>query len=422
MKQNAVAPVLRSETLGAVRAAVLQRKCACGQHAGGGECEECKKKNEGSAAGYGSLQRKASSAESTPAVPPIVHEVLCSPGQPLDATTREFFEPRFGYDFSRVRVHTDARAAESARAVDALAYTAGNDIAFAAGQFAPETAQGRSVLAHELTHVLQARNTNAAREFSGVSGASDTSEIEADATARFFERGTLAPGATRLPGRVQETAHPEKLSRLVDAKALTCKAGVDGAPADPLATLTEADQHAQALAGATSVLLTLAAGFPDIDDGVTRAYKGIFGSPPKVAGGFQDRFHGTVKKTFNEAFAGELEGRAGRFERLTKAFDQSIRYRCINGPVNQDGCSTDCNHADASACENVSSIFICPTFWGVQQPSKATLLIHEATHMVFGLPEKDAPGGPKSSRAECYASLVSDLFNLPRGGPPCPPP
>ena len=63
-------------------------------------------------------------------MPPIVHEVLHSPGQPLDPATRAFMEPRFGHDFSTVRVHTDARAAASARTVNALAYTVGRDVVF----------------------------------------------------------------------------------------------------------------------------------------------------------------------------------------------------------------------------------------------------------------------------------------------------
>lgn len=91
-------------------------------------------------------------------VPPIVHEVLRSPGQPLNAQTRAFFEPRFGHDFSRVRVHTDARAAESAEAVNALAYTAGRNVVFGAGQYAPTSSIGRKILAHELTHVVQQQN------------------------------------------------------------------------------------------------------------------------------------------------------------------------------------------------------------------------------------------------------------------------
>lgn len=85
----------------------------------------------------------------------IVRETLRSPGQPLDPATRAFFEPRFGQDFSQVRVHTDAKAAESAWAVNALAYTAGRDIVFGTGRYAPATSEGRRLLAHELTHVVQ---------------------------------------------------------------------------------------------------------------------------------------------------------------------------------------------------------------------------------------------------------------------------
>src|SRR5579884_977988 len=128
----------------------LQRKCACGQHTiAGGECEECRQKREGV------LQRSAISAAPTNGVPPVVHDVLNSPGQPLDVGTRAFMEPRFGFDFSRVRVHTDARAAESAQAVNALAYAVGSDVVFDQGQYNPLSSEGRWLLAHELTHVVQ---------------------------------------------------------------------------------------------------------------------------------------------------------------------------------------------------------------------------------------------------------------------------
>jgi hypothetical protein len=76
-------------------------------------------------------------------------------GAPLDPTTRAFMEPRFGHDFSQVRVHTDARAATVARSLDALAFTVGDDIAVAPGQYRPESDEGRALLAHELTHTLQ---------------------------------------------------------------------------------------------------------------------------------------------------------------------------------------------------------------------------------------------------------------------------
>ncbi len=88
-------------------------------------------------------------------VPPAVDEVVRSTGQPLDAGTRAFMEPRFGQDFHQVRVHTDSRAEESAQALDALAYTVGRDVVFNAGQYAPGAAAGRRLIAHELAHVVQ---------------------------------------------------------------------------------------------------------------------------------------------------------------------------------------------------------------------------------------------------------------------------
>jgi len=87
--------------------------------------------------------------------PPIVHEVLNSPGQPLDEDTRAFFETRFGHDLSNVRVHTDGLASESARLTHSLAYTAGSHVAFRADRYQPHTFAGRELLAHELAHVMQ---------------------------------------------------------------------------------------------------------------------------------------------------------------------------------------------------------------------------------------------------------------------------
>lgn len=187
---------------------VLQRKCACEDSAGTkAGCEACSKKSL-------SLQRSTRNSQSelrsSEGVPPIVHDVLRSPGTPLDTVTRAFMEPRFGHDFSRVRInasrlsqseltvssandpleqeadalgesalriplsspsarstqwaradfsrvriHTDARAADSTRAVNAKAYTVGQDIVFGPGRYAPGTEAGRKLLAHELAHTIQ---------------------------------------------------------------------------------------------------------------------------------------------------------------------------------------------------------------------------------------------------------------------------
>ena len=92
---------------------------------------------------------------SSPGMPPLVQDVVRSPGQPLDTPTREFMESRFGRRFGGVRVHADARADAAAQHVGALAFTLGHDVVFRAGRYAPHSADGRRLLAHELTHVLQ---------------------------------------------------------------------------------------------------------------------------------------------------------------------------------------------------------------------------------------------------------------------------
>jgi hypothetical protein len=156
-------------------AADVQRACECG-----GTCNDCKKKHpEGD---HARVQMKAAGTANAGGVeaPPIVHEVLRSPGQPLDPATRAFMEPRFGQDFSGVRVHTDAKAAESARAVNAKAYTAGKNVVFGAGQYGPGTDAGQRLLGHELTHVVQ----------QGESG-------------RFSSSSQLKPGAA--PGAMSAT-------------------------------------------------------------------------------------------------------------------------------------------------------------------------------------------------------------------------
>lgn len=169
--------------------AVLQRQCACGGTPGpDGECAACKAKR---------LQRRA--AGPGPALAPrMVGETLRAPGRPLEGSTRAAMEKGFGHDFGRVRVHTDARAAESARAVGALAYTVGREVVFGAGRYEPETRAGRHLLAHELTHVLQ-QDGAASEGALGVRPADDAFEREGDAVSRQVVDGPPA----RTPVRVR---------------------------------------------------------------------------------------------------------------------------------------------------------------------------------------------------------------------------
>jgi hypothetical protein len=159
-----------------IQSGLLQRKCACGGSPGAdGECAECQKKPL-------DLRKKGDSGRSASSVPSIVHQTLGSPGRSLDAGTRTLMESRLGHDFSRVRIHDDAPAAESARAVGALAYTVGSDVTFAAGRFSPGSIAGRRLLAHELTHVAQqasGRAGNLQRD-AGEDAGADPLEAEAE--------------------------------------------------------------------------------------------------------------------------------------------------------------------------------------------------------------------------------------------------
>jgi hypothetical protein len=139
--------------LGNQAALRLLRKCDCG---GAPDCDcdmgDHRKKEKHSP--RTALHRTALSPATPREAPPIVHETLRSAGHTLDPETQAFFEARFGQGLSHVRVHTDARASESARAVNALAYTVGPRIVFGSRQYSPGTAKGKELLAHELTHVV----------------------------------------------------------------------------------------------------------------------------------------------------------------------------------------------------------------------------------------------------------------------------
>jgi parallel beta-helix repeat protein len=172
-------------------AGMLQRKCACGNHTmAGGECSECSKNkrlglrtkltvNEPGDIYEQEADRIADQVMATPthpavnrappriqrfsgqsngqmdAAPASVDRVLASSGRPLEPALQQDMEQRFGHDFSRVRVHSSGAAEQSAREVNAHAYTVGHNVVFGASRFMPETHEGRRLIAHELTHVVQ---------------------------------------------------------------------------------------------------------------------------------------------------------------------------------------------------------------------------------------------------------------------------
>jgi hypothetical protein len=153
------------------------------------------------------LQRRSVTGdpETVSVVPGAVDEVVSSPGHPLDPATRAAMEQSFGHDFSRVRVHSDERAGESAKLLDADAYTIGDHVAFAPGRFKPDTFEGTALIAHELTHVVQQSGANGS-DAVAVGAAQGGHEREAQASARAVLDGKLAPRSSPdRPGVVRRS-------------------------------------------------------------------------------------------------------------------------------------------------------------------------------------------------------------------------
>jgi hypothetical protein len=306
----------------------------------------------------------------------LILQVKRGPAHTLPASVRQFMEPRFGHDFGRVRLHTDARASESARAVGARAYTLGSHVVFGQGQFQPSTERGRRLIAHELTHVVQQR------------------------------RGA------------------EPMLRRTLTASSSCPAGVHDAPADPITELAADDQRAQLMAlGSFNVLSFEALLFDDPTFGrsdVSDAYERRFGLPPAASRGrFRNRFTGRTYATQNEAMREEMLSLSTRYRQLNEFLSGPIRYRCPGvSSVTLPGCAAArCRTSIAFSCPGGRQIAICPAFW--THPDMQTVdqrggnMIHEAVHMRLrfrghGL----ANANQRGRNAECYAAFVADVYGF----------
>jgi hypothetical protein len=157
-------------------------------------------------------QRRASGDDEGDSSP--VHDVVSSKGSPLEPGVRREMESAVGHDFGDVEVHTDSRAADSARSVQAHAYTVGNHIVFGEGRFRPDTDAGRHTLAHELTHVVQQRQgpvdgTPAAGGIR-VSDPGDRFEREAEANASRVTAGDGGAGGDATPAAAAVQRHADE--------------------------------------------------------------------------------------------------------------------------------------------------------------------------------------------------------------------
>ena len=219
--------------------------CSCSHD--GEMCEECQQKQS-----QPTIQRRASAPCAPAHVPRLVSDVLRSPGHPLDSATRAFFEPRFGRDFSHVRVHREPEADRASQHLHANAFTVGQHIYFRQSLYAPETREGCKLLAHELTHTLQQPAVPAATpDALPLTAPSDPSEREAEAMADNVISGSggrfLTPmsigsciqgdwGSSSQAGNQPSAAQPKDSQPIVDAERITPQDyfALTGVPADIL--------------------------------------------------------------------------------------------------------------------------------------------------------------------------------------------
>lgn len=356
--QTAAAPAAKST--GAI---ALQRQCACGQHTvSGEECQDCRK-------GRLTLQRRGNGNPGNGFAPPIVHEVLRSPGRPLPGNARSMMEAGLGRDFSRVRVHTDGRAAESARAVRALAYTVGHNVVFASGQFSPATASGRKLLAHELTHVAQ-------------QGAVDhvPNRIPLNNDARYESEAERAGEAVTSQGRgpraIQAGAAPTIMRQTADAQPAAPQAapqaagpaGYDGCT-DQQAIITARTEAAGKAANAVAVLNDLQTAAPLLDA----------------------HFHLNAAEPANQQ---DLSRVRSQFVRMRTALNSGVRIFCRSAPQVamggprptmpvEDACahenahSTSCAGGDATA-----TVVLCEmALLGMGDGPLSKTILHEFAHI-----------------------------------------
>lgn len=398
---------------------VLQRKCAsCGQQTvAGGECSECGKKQM--------LQRKACSGEAVNDVPPIVHQVLRSQGQPLDAATRAFMEPRLGHNFSQVRVHTDTQAAESAEAVNALAYTVGRDMVFGQGQYAPGTSAGQRILAHELTHVAQQRRTSySAQGRLNVGATNDPSEQQAHQAEHMISAGPSRHASEKAWNQAQASASvadmatASTLRRLVNPNFVNCNppsaaiAAITGP--DPVGVITAANARAIELLDNVigelqftrdSIVAGAEAAFPTISDGVALALANRFHMDANDRNIWTRRGEGTVDVLIR------------RFRGARQILnDGAMRYQCLGGAAINftfggincagPGCGAQTR---AVSCPGVSSLVLCAPFYGDSADDQAGTLMHECFHIFFGFIGDTG----NLANAHCYEQFVLDFNGLP---------
>jgi Domain of unknown function (DUF4157) len=316
------------------------------------KCEHCEKEEK-------KVQRKEINGEEKTAGSNLENYVgsLNSGGQPLPNEVRSFYEPRFGYDFSNVKLHTGTVAAKSAQSINALAYTSGNNIVFNDGQYYPNTDSGKKLLSHELTHVVQQNKTGISKK---------------------------------------------SIQRLVRTSLVTCGAGQNPFGADRrasaiLANAVTAIDAAVAARPATPA----AAAVTLVGDAMWRAF----------------RLNAANDANWNDPaprFGLPLIRR--RVAAIQNYIDSVVfTYNCqpLATPFTIAGCApTSCGANDnAWSCHaNATEIDLCPAFWTLDADQRAKTILHETFHIVYTM--INDWGGADSVNAHCYSQFIMLLNGL----------
>lgn len=390
---------------------LLQRQCACGPAPGvSGQCVECEEAK---------LHRKANGSDELREAPPIVRDVLRSSGRALDADNKEFFETRFAHDFSRVRIHDDARAGESARAVNAKAYTVGSDIVLG-GAYEMRGELGRRLLAHELAHVIQQGGANHSGAALRIGAANDALEQAADRSAEqvmagpaasFTDHAAVAPGkaliahelahvvqqqgGTSAPRRDRVASATQRIQRQPAEGPATCSA-------TQRASMEMVAQNArdQLVDPAISSLRRLTSGAPSDE------------ASKKVVNALSRHFHSdkeNVGATANKV--------AEQLRLIGERLTAGVAMHC---PGENDA---TCQNGTGSWSRPSETLTLCPWFFSrdAKDIDKMELLVHEFAH-ASGLQVNDLgyaahriyprlKASEALSNADSYSQLVVELFS-----------
>jgi hypothetical protein len=323
-------------------------------------------------------------------------DVLRSPGQSLDSATRAFFEPRFGHDFGRVRVHADAGAADAARAVNARAYTAGRDIVFGAGEYAPQATQGRRLLAHELAHVVQQGSLSVDPATLRLGGEGDPAEVEAERAADAIDAPT---GPPHRAGPLSPLSHPV-VQRTVRPESVSCRqnglTNPDLTGPEAVATIEAADADAIALAQQAEASLAQELAAARAGTAVDAALDTIL----------QEELGLSLA---NPAQFGLVQQQIDRIHRVRETLESGyLGYVCRGGataPTNLVGCTPlACGDNFAFSCPGNRLVVLCQAFWDTPDEQGATLL-HEPFHIWFHM-ARHAPNALRRADASCFESFA----------------